>query len=179
MCRSCWEALRPAASVELVGLDSVTAVADYDELVGRLIVAAKNAGRRDVLRQIGGRMADAAWVAGLGDSVDAVTWVPASPGQRRTRGFDQGRVLASIVATRLETPLVRLLRRRGLAQRGGNRSARLVGPDIGTARPSPPRVVLVDDVMTTGSSLRRAAAVVRDAGALSVDAATFAVVRRD
>ncbi len=156
-------------------VDSFAAAVIYDELAARVILAAKNGGRRDVLVVLA-----AATVAALdpGVEVDAVAWVPASRSRRRCRGYDQGEVLARAMARRLRVPARRLLRRAGRdAQANLARAQRLDGPSIvGARRTPPPAVLLVDDVTTTGSSVASSAAALREVGAVEVHAAVVAVV---
>jgi predicted amidophosphoribosyltransferase len=115
-------------------------------------------------------------VAGLGaavarlvtnEQVDAVTWAPTSRRRRRARGYDQAELVARVVARRLGVPCVALLERLpGIPQTGRTRAERLEGPPVFRVRRRPPaRVLLVDDVVTTGATLRAAARALRSAGA--------------
>lgn len=118
-------------------------------------------------------------MAGLVDpaSVDVVTWAPTTPSRRRQRGFDQGRLLATAVGRRLHVPCRGLLRRRhGPPQTGRSRAERLVGPVLAPRpwTPAPRRVLVVDDVVTTGATLVAAARALRAAGALEVHAVVAA-----
>jgi predicted amidophosphoribosyltransferase len=107
--------------------------------------------------------------------VDVVTWVPTTAERRRDRGFDQGRLLAAAVAGYRRLPCRGLLRRRpGPPQTGLSRRQRLEGPELEVVRPSPPRVLLVDDVVTTGATLVAAARALRRAGAGEVHAVAAA-----
>ena len=111
-------------------------------------------------------------VAGL----DVVTWVPTTAARRRSRGFDQGRLLAVALARHLALPCRPLFRRLpGPPQTGATRAARLAGPRLVVRRqPAPAGVLLVDDVVTTGATLAVAAATLRHAGASTVAAAVAA-----
>lgn len=168
-----------------LGLDRFSALFAYEPPVARMILAAKNGGRHDVLAVLGHALARQLFTQtvagdGLGEKVgvDVVTWVPASRRQARRRGYDQGRELALAAARPLGLPARPLLRRAGReAQAGRNRIDRLAGPSLqARGRCRPARVLLVDDVATTGASLARAAAVLRAAGAGSVSAAVVAAV---
>lgn len=107
-------------------------------------------------------------IEGSAGAVGVVTWAPTSDRRRRQRGYDQAEILARAVANSLRLPCRRLLVRVGnTAQTGRGRSDRLVdGPKF---RARPPRgiargVLVVDDVVTTGSTLRSAEAALRRAG---------------
>jgi predicted amidophosphoribosyltransferase len=108
----------------------------------------------------------------------ALVAVPAHPAHARARGYDQAALLAAALARRTGAPLARPLRRRGPArsQLGASRAQRLEdGRVVVTAvRAPPPRVLLVDDVHTTGATLDACARALRAAGAADVGAVTWA-----
>ncbi len=111
-------------------------------------------------------------MAAVAPAADMVTWVPASPSRRRDRGFDQCELLARALARRLCRPVRPVLRRTDdEAQTSRDRSGRAAGPSMaarGRRLRSSPRVLLIDDVTTTGVTLRVAADVLRRRGAASV-----------
>ena len=166
------------------GVDLTVAVHRYDKVLRRFLLAAKNGGRRDIVGLLGSQLAQAirrAHDAGEAPAVDlsdrpTVVWVPASRHGRRGRGYDQARLLARAVAHHLDLPITPLLTRiGGQAQAGRHRHDRMTGPGIGCRlAQAPPVVLLIDDVITTGSSLKAAARALRGAGTMTVMAAAVA-----
>ena len=101
----------------------------------------------------------------------ALTPVPLHPARRRRRGYNQSEWLAGALAERTGAVVCDCLERSGsrLAQVGRPRAERLAAIDgaIGL-RPGvtvPRRLLLVDDVVTTGATLAACVRVLRDAGA--------------
>ncbi len=194
VCERCLARFNPSGAVQLSGLDQVRSIFDYDQSLGRAILAAKNQGRRDILRQFGRRMGNetladpAVWgdlsqwgdpcarskASKINEQFDVVTWVPASPANRRRRGYDQGLLLARSVARYGRLPIRRLLTRRGGPQKGRGREERLAGVELWPVCPVPMSVLVVDDVVTTGTSLQQSASALRHGGAQFVSAVTIA-----
>ena len=106
-----------------------------------------------------------------------VTWIPTTAARRRERGYDQSFLLAKAVARRLGLPCRRLLRRTGQAQEGRDAAARRSGPQLSADRVPPGTVLLIDDVVTTGATLKAGAAALRAAGVTEVYAAALALSR--
>ncbi len=146
------------------GLDSCTALLLYEGGTRRLITALKYRNRRSGLPRLATALAALAL-----PTVDEVVWAPTSDERRRSRGFDQAELLARAVGRRLRLPCRRALRRvSAVAQTGRSLAARLEGPAfaaIGTPRA---RVLLIDDVITTGATLSAAARALRGAGVSQV-----------
>ncbi len=161
LCPTCVAALTPVGALPVAGLDAAWALVAYDGAGRDLVRGLKFANRRAALTRVAraaARLVD--------EPVDLVTWVPADPTHRRERGYDQGALLARAVGRARRTPVRRTLRRhRGRAQTGLDRRTRLAGPEVTALRQVPPTVLVVDDVVTTGASLRAAATVLRAAGA--------------
>lgn len=170
-CRACVDRLTPLADIEVGGhVDCGLAVLDYDDLTRRFVAALKYRGSRTTV----GWFAEALVmrVADAGECPDMVTWIPGSPANVRRRGFDQAQCLATPVARAIGVPLERTLRRTGGGvQTGRERIARLVGPSLQPVRRGGAlsgTVLLIDDVSTTGATLRSGAEVLVAQGAQRV-----------
>ena len=124
-------------------------------------------------------VADAVRASGI--EADLVTWVPVSRKRRKKRGYDQAELLARNVAKRLALPCAPLLQKTvdnpaqsglGAAERRGN--------VLGVYRAENPgmiagaRILLVDDIVTTGSTLSECSRVLLTAGAAPVSCAAVA-----
>ncbi|MDW5598780.1 ComF family protein, partial [Conexibacter stalactiti] len=108
----------------------------------------------------------------------ALVPVPLHPARHRRRGFDQAARIAEALARRLALPVASCLRRAGPATRqlGASRATRLAAGrlTLRVAGPVPPRVLLVDDVHTTGATFEACARALRAAGAEHVAAVAYA-----
>lgn len=178
VCAACVRAFPPPGPASVAGVDRFIALWSYGDPLDRVILATKAGGRYDLLGCLGRELARAIEPS-LGSS-PILTWVPASPAGRRRRGFDQGRVLAAAAGRRLGVPHRPALTRHGGAQRGRSRSGRLGGPRVHLRPDWPPgrpgQIIVIDDVMTTGSSLATTAAALRSrATGLELIAAVIAV----
>lgn len=112
--------------------------------------------------------------------LDVVTWVPVSAKRLRRRGYDQSRLLAES-ACKLwgvtPEPLLRKIRdnpAQSSLESAGERRKNTEGVYEAVGDLSGKRVLLIDDVCTTGSTLSSCAAVLRAAGAAGVVCAAAA-----
>lgn len=138
-----------------------------------MVLALKYAHHHDAVRLLAAAMATL-----VDERVDGVTWAPTSARRRRTRGFDQAELLARAVARHLGVRCRRTLTRdAGAPQSGRDRRARLDGPAFTATRHAAGagRVLLVDDVRTTGATLCAAADALTAAGAARVLGLTLSV----
>ncbi len=118
----------------------------------------------------------------IGFSCDSITWVPLSRRRLRTRGYDQAELLARELAGRMGLPCERLLVKtvnNRPQSRTGTAEARRANAAGVYACPCPDklqgkRVLLVDDIMTTGATVSECARVLKEAGCAEIYAAAAA-----
>jgi len=147
LCSRCAPSLHDAIDFEVDGVPAF-ALGAYEGGLRRAIVAVKH-GERDPLHALGALLAARAPVVGV------LVPMATSPARRAERGFDQSVELARGVAAQRGLACVEPLRKRGAAQDGRSRAARMrvtgrFRLDPGVALP--PAVTLVDDVCTTGAT---------------------------
>lgn len=115
---------------------------------------------------------------------DYIISVPLHPSRKRERGYDQSRILAEEISAAISIPLkervlIRMKRTKDqthLSVEERERNVRGAFAVTSNSLLQGRRVILVDDVMTTGATLKECARVLREAGAEEVIGATLVVV---
>ncbi len=187
LCALCGETLPRTAPEDgraVEGCDACLSPLWYRDGVVDAVRRYKFRGARGYASALGGLMADC-----LGERrhepADLITWAPLSAERRRERGYDQAELLARRVGELTGIPAAPLLektRQTGTQSRiedEAERRANVAGvyrvlPD---ADVKGKRIVLVDDIATSGATLAECAACLRDAGVGSVVALTLARAR--
>ncbi|WP_412027834.1 ComF family protein [Deinococcus yunweiensis] len=161
--------LRDRAQPHLISLG------EYRGVHRRAVRALKFGGARDLADVLGEALADGvphAW------DVRAVVPVPLHASRQRQRGFNQAALLGHALAARLGVPCVdALIRTRATGQQARRHAAQRDHMDGAFALRGvlpPGAVLLVDDVLTTGSTLKACQEVMLASGVSEVYAAAVA-----
>jgi ComF family protein len=167
-------------------LDWIRSAARHEGAVRQAILDLKYRGQRRLAAPLGDVLARA--VRQLNEAPEVIVPVPLHIERRRGRGFDQAHLLARRCAARLDIPCEAqvLLRQRATAPQVGlsapARRANVAGaftlaPTAPVARLRGRRILLLDDVTTTGSTLDAAADALKSVGPAALWG--FAITRPD
>ena len=121
------------------------------------------------------------------NNIDVITWVPISLQRRIRRGYDQSALLAKALCLELDFPCQQLLRRirhtppQSRLGKAAHRRATVLGAYrvLSKAQASGKRILLLDDVITTGATASECAKTLLFAGAKEVYFAAVAAASHD
>jgi ComF family protein len=164
--------------------DAARSFAAYDPSLMRTVTLLKHEAIRPLAKWFGQKLADVARHSLSGISAQVVVPVPLHPERQRQRGYNQAELLARAVAGQLGLPLeTRAIQRQiprppklRLSRHERWETARGAYAALPGGRIDNRRVLLVDDVFTTGATLDACARALRSAGAAQVAAVTVARV---
>lgn len=184
LCEVCWEELPrwervcevcglglgpgldlcPECAVEARPYSWARSLGPYEGALRELVLILKYEGERVVARLLAREMAEL-----VQGEIKLVTWVPPDPKRLRERGFHGAEILGREVARALRLPGRPLLRklRHTPEQVGRPREERMNamhGLFRGTCRGRGERVLLVDDVLTTGATVAEGIRALQEAG---------------
>lgn len=170
---------RPA-SFRIPYVKAWTALWRYGGDVRSSIIRYKFGGRRGYCITYGRELAQKIREAGL--DFDVLTWVPVSWLRKRTRGYDQVELIACETGANLAVKPEKLLHKRRHNRRQSKimdkqkrvRNVRGVYRPVCSENIRGKRVLLIDDIVTTGATVSEAARVLRESGARCVYVACLA-----
>ncbi len=165
-------------------VDGTVRAGPYVEMMQPLVRAFKYQGQEDLLQFFGPRLVDEISRASWSSRVEAVAMVPTHWRRRMRRPFYAPSALAEYVSKSCHLPLVGILQRTrcGPHQIGLSYTARIQNVHGAFAmrsgvKLSKARILLIDDVKTTGATIDECARVLRRSGATEVYAAVAARVQ--
>ena len=187
LCRKC-RVVAPECGISATKhpfLDSWTALWHYQGLVRRSILRYKFYGSRSYA----GAYARLLGIKLMKEDrlqVDMITWVPISAKRMKKRGFDQCQLLAEALSKEVEIPAMPLLKKvldnrpqsgiTGYAHRKANVLGAYLATDPRLCMGK--RVLLLDDILTTGATAGECARVLLTAGAEEVHLAVIAAANQ-
>jgi competence protein ComFC len=176
--------LCPLCAGGMRGFDKAYSFGFYDGPLRKLIHLFKYSGMKPLATRLAGLLCRA--LPDEGDErFDAVVPMPLHWRRRWKRGFNQSEILARLVAKQHQLPAINAVKRvRATAVQAGLTNAKRRKNVAGAFRVSRKsqvagkRILLIDDVMTTGSTAAACASALKRAGASSVTLLTLARVDR-
>lgn len=157
LCPACTRGLAPPPTTRVRGVGPVPALFAYDGVGARAVQSLKYRDGRRLVGPLAEALARHDGVRAAAGPHVTVSWVPTTAARRRDRGFDQAELLARALARRLRRPCRPVLRRvPGPSQTGRDRAERAHGVCFRPLVPGSGPVLLLDDVCTTGATVRAA-----------------------
>jgi len=157
-----------------IGFATARAAILYDAPARQLVQAWKERGQRRLAREAAELIAETL----SRPNVTALAFVPADADRALERGYRPAEALARELGSVWELPVQKLVRRARAVERqrglGLKERRRNVAGAFASARASPARVCLVDDVYTSGATAAAAASALRQGGARRVEVVTLA-----
>ena len=182
LCHACRQEIRehPTSSVKLPYLANWHALWYYEGNIRKSLLRYKFGNARSYAKVYGRLLAMKLQNEQI--SYDVLTWIPISSLRRWTRGYDQVKLLADAVSAELGVPVATTLKkiRHNPPQSGFSNAARRRANVLGVYRTVDPeqfegkRILLLDDIITTGATAGEAARVLLTAGAKEVTCAAVA-----
>ena len=175
----------PIRKESLQFLDSFTAVWYYEGTVRKSLLRYKCYGARSFADAYG-RFLAMKLLQAHPEGFDCLTWIPVSPLRKLRRGYDQVELLAVAVGRELGLRPVPMLKkvRHNRPQSGISDAAKRRANVLGAYRErnreaiSGKRILLLDDILTTGATAGEAARVLLTAGAKEIHCAAVAAARK-
>ncbi len=149
----------------------------YSTVVRKMILAIKYRNLRSSIALLGGALANRIFdeTAKTQQIVSFITWAPTTTKRKLERGHDHAEILARFVARELKLPCRSVLRRlTDQPQTGRSREQRLTVPQFSSRAIDNQCIVVIDDVVTTGATLKGASQALYKSGANLVICAAVA-----
>lgn len=179
----CYRCLRPSALGQTceecrpsASLSAVYSFAVYNNVAKDILHKLKFERSRAAIKPIAASIMSGCQLSG--DSI--ASYVPTATTRVRMRGYDQAHLIARSCAVQARLPVLPLLRRTANTRQVGSSATERRQQQYTAFRIINERsiknskILLFDDVITTGTTLEACARLLREAGAARVEAITFA-----
>ncbi len=157
-------------------LTSVRCLDDYSNVAGRLVRLSKYAKRADIAHLLGRHMGSVCKKVSM--ECDAVVPVPQHWRSTLARGFSPVAIIADEISKSKNIPIQHALKRhlgkRLAASRPSQRTEIARSQFVATDTLAQSKVLLVDDILTTGATASACASLLQQQGALEVHLVTVA-----
>ena len=175
----------PSGKDRIQFLDSFTAVWYYEGTVRRSLLRYKFYGARSFATGYG-RLLAMKLLQSHPEGFDCITWIPVSRLRKLRRGYDQVELLAKAVGRELGMEPMPMLKkvRHNRPQSGisdaSMRRANVLGAyrEVNRQAIAGKRILLLDDILTTGATASEAARVLLTSGAKEIHCAAVAAARK-
>ena len=147
VCQACSDALVAPVVPPLLAIDSATVLCSYEGVGAELVQAVKFGNHRQAIAPMLNALAPS-----LPSDVEAVVAVPTDPERVRSRGYDLTAALAQGISARIGAPTMEPLVRVSSGAQVGLGRAERQQVEYQAHRAVPERILLVDDVVTTGAT---------------------------
>ena len=175
-CHDCNEKLNVYDDcINIEGAESFTAAFKYDAVTKPAIFLLKRGVDGNASYALGGALADKLKSESIADKIDVIVPAPMHRSDIRRRGFNQAELIANEIGRKLDIPVdnkavIKIRRTRAQKEldklsRANNLKAAFAAD---ATRLRNKRVLLVDDICTTGSTLREITSIIMKNGATSV-----------
>lgn len=166
--------------LENPALDYISVCLGYSNSVRTLLHRLKYGGIRDA----GNFLGELLYYSGKIPEFDLIVPVPIHPSRLRVRGYNQAELIANALASKLRSPVVESLKRTVASKSQASTSSKIerlhnlkghfqVDENL-KDRVLGKKILLIDDVVTTGMTLQQCASLLKESGAKSVSAMVIA-----
>ena len=169
ICKPCVNALEPAVVPPLLGFADAMVLCSYEGVGADLVRSIKFRNRRQALSAL-----TKALSTSLAKNLDAIVAVPAQSARLRERGFHVPDLMASRLSKQLSFPVIKPLVRVDEGSQQGRDRAERQAVEFRATSTVPERILLVDDVVTTGATAVACSVTLGLAGARHVELAALA-----
>lgn len=180
VCQKCWGKIKMASPAVFrfnrFGIRRLYAACDYEGIIRECVHKFKYNGEIGLAKTLGELLCDFAAKNVDFKKIDYIVPVPLHPVKMRQRGYNQAQLLAEVVSQEFKIKLLKVLKRKKYtaAQAGLNKLGRLKNVRKAfsvkeTGKIKGKRILLIDDVYTTGATSNACAKLMLNKGAEHVD----------